>query len=513
MKIFLREILPSLLAILFIAVIWRGILSMTFQGEGFVYFDEATYYFSLNDPFNKENYFPVNEDLAARIFSHILSRVFLDDTRGYFAFLFSEMLVTLLSFYWVVRLLSKNRLAAFLSTIFLGVSYAANANMWASGGYQYFLQRGILLLPALLSLLLLIKFLQTNLLIFYLFSVSLYLLTVFLGFFATNFLPVMLLYPIVYLIMNFRLKISFLIKMILIPLPFLMGTYQIIKTAGTLTNNTPQGTHFLVTFIKIIIDVPSNISGFLQQLAVLTVPFFWDANLFSLIRKFFKLRVTDNQNLIWAQIAGTLIFCSAFIYLWKTRPSFRMATLFSGVGFMVLLYLNLFLNKAQSLAAFDSSRYFYYPYSMGAIFWGLFLAGVILRENGIFKKFFMGVFLIWIGYNIFVIERNNKEEGWRHIANKDMVNKIKEWSPVLKEKPYYVYFPGSGNTFGQGGLNFTQRFYAHPKSSFDFNEPDLPTLIKQNIQPEDIFVFRFDYQTHKVLDETKMWRAELVKFR
>lgn len=148
---------------------------------------------------------------------------------------------------------------------------------------------------------------------------------------------------------------------------------------------------------------------------------------------------------------------------------------------------------------------------MGAMFWGLFFSSMFLHKKGILRGIFIGILFLWLGYNVFSIERVFKEEGWRNTANKEMLAKIKEWSPVLKERPYYIYFPGSLNTLGPGGLWFARTFYAHPKTELDFNEPILPTLIEKNIKPEDIFIFRFDHQIHKVSDETKKWREELKK--
>lgn len=523
----LLDILIIISLVLIISYTWREIPSISFQGEGFWYFSVETASFNLNSPFDRDNYIPLREDLLARIVSTIFSRIFLDEMSGYFIFLYIEMILTVITMYFLVFVMIKNKLASFLAALFFGISYVANANMFASGGFQYFIQRGILLLPALLSLLLLVKFLQIKLFKFYFFSLCLYFLTVFLGFFATNFLPIIVLYPLVFLIVNFRWNWDFIIKMILIPVPFIIGTYQIIKNAGTLTNNTPKDTNFLITFWQIMTNFQNNLLNLLQQLAVLTLPFFWDKTILEfkisgvgvqrdLIKMFMEFKhsiiFSSDQILFIAEMTSVILYLFAFRYLWFNEPKWRLVTSTALGGFLTLLYLNLFLNPEQSLNVFTSSRYFYYPYSMGAIFWGLFFASIFLRKKGLVKKITIFIFLIWIGYNIFSVDRSFREEGWRFKANREMLEKIKEWSPLLKEKPYYVYFPGSVNTLGPGGLQFAQRFYGNPKSSYDFNEPVLPTLIKQNIRPEYIYVFRFDHQTHKVSDETNKWRTELKKY-
>lgn len=510
------DILIVLLLMLVIGFAWRGILSITFQGEGFIYFDEGTYAYNLKAPFDIENYLPFHEDLSARISTHVLSRIFLDNPFGYFAFMFTEMLLTNLAMYLLVRVMTGNRLAASLGTIFFGINYIANANMFAGGGYQYFTQRGVLLLPAILSLVLLVKYLQTRLLGYYFISLLVYLFTVVFGFYTTDFLPVMLLFPLVFIAVNINQGWRFFMETFWVPLPFLIGNYYLIKSAPSL--NHASDLPFLTVFFQRMTDFQSALAGISQQLAVLTLPFLLDSNLLNQIKGFLikpplGIRVyyqfSNSQHLVIIEAVSIALVLTAFVYLWRLKPNWRVATLTSLLGFLAMLYLNVFLNAEQSLNTLESSRYFYYPYSMGALFWGLFFAGVISERRDSVKKIFVVILLIWIGYNVYAIEALFAREGWRFKANREMLAKIKEISPALKSNPYYLYFPGSLNTFGSGGLQFAQRFYGHPKSAYDFEEPDLHKLIKQDVKPEDIFVFRFDHRTRNVFNETEKWRNEL----
>lgn len=475
---------------------------MSIQGEGFLYFSEDAYSFNTENPFALDNYWPPRVDLSATIINHILSRTFFDYMFAYFVVLFIVMLVVILTMYILVRVMTGSKLAAFCAAVIFGLSYAANANMLASGGYQYFSQRVVLVAPLFIAFLLLYKYLHSRFLGYYILSLILYLLILIFGSYATDFLPAIILYPLVFVIFNIKTDWSFFIQTIWIPLPFMIGNYFIVRNAGTLIHNTPAQTHFLINFFQKILDFSDTIPKFLQQMAVLTLPFLLDSRLFQL---------NIGQQLILAEILSVIIYAAAFIFLWKTKPSWRIITIFFLGGFIAILYLNLFLNPEQSLNTLESSRYFYYPFLMGAMFWGLFFASTFLYKRGILRVVFISILFLWLSYNIFSIERVFKEEGWRNTANKDMLAKIKEWSPVLKERPYFIYFPGSFNTLGPGGLWFARTFYAHPKTQLDFNEPDLPTLAKQNILSEDIFVFRFDHQTHKVSDETEKWRTKLEK--
>ncbi len=482
---------------------WKHIPSLQFQGEGAFYF--------LEFKCDLGPFFPVpavESERLARIIFHFLPQWFGDRMFLYMSFLFAVMLLMDLIIYLLTQVISKSKLVAFLTTLFCSLNYMGSFNMFSQGGYQWFVQRAILLPFVLLAFSLLVLHFRRGFWSYYIFSLLLYLFTIRMGFYGTMFLPLFIFYPLFYVISHIRERRRFL-KTFWTFLPFLVGNLFIIRNdPNACTGPACVGNNFLTAFFAFVSKIPDTLSGMTQQLSVMTLPLYWEKGLWKFLDIELGWQLSKNAQILLAQIIVTLLYFAAFLVIRKLRPDWKVLAWTSLLALVSMLIFNDYITWIPS-RSFESLRFFYFPSTMLSLFWGLFFAAILFQRKLLLKIVCLILLLLWTGYNINTIQRAVKEDAWRHKANKEILETIKQKSPILKEKPYLLFFPGSLNTFGGYGLHFAQRFYGHPDSRFDFHAPNLAKLAKEGVSPETIYVFRFDHQTRTIIDETESSRLLL----
>lgn len=516
-----KDLIPLGLILLFALIVWRHIPSTIFQGEGFIYFGqiERVNYKSL---FYLNNYLPpYGSELLAREGMAFLEYYFEDRIYLYMGFELVYMLFTSAILYLTVKKATESRVAAIFSTLIFSSGYIGNANMFGGGGYQYFMQRGLLLAPLLFAFLLLVLYVKRGFLIYYFLSLALFLFTVILGFFASWFVVVFIFYQFSILIVNFKKGWKLYLMVFLTPIPFLIGNYLIVKNHPT----SPSG-----SMVQLLNDLwqAGIVNGIGQQLLVMTSPLFWKIpplyfetpqlgvyrDLFiaflSVIREAYFFRF---DNILAFELINALVYLFAFVVIWKLQPRWRSLALASITTLITILAINFAFNRKEVVESFGSSRYFYYPSSMFSLFWGLFAAAIFLTNRQFIKKSFFLLLLLWLVANFYAIQRFNDEDWWRHQSNKDVISEIKYLSPMLKEEPFTIIIIGP---LSGGGIEFIHRYYAHPNTRFLYDNvtpPSVQELDKYRVDPNKLYVFIFDYQKKVLNNKTDEYRDKLVKFQ
>lgn len=468
---------------------WRHIPALPFQGEGFYYFKKLSSNFSIQ--------FPLPQDAFALVIFNFIAPIFKEQVNLYMYLLFIVMLVIDIAMYIFIRVITGNRLAAFSTAFLFSISYVGNYDMYSIGGYQYFVQRAVVLLPQLIALTFLILYFLRNFQIkYYVISLALFLLAIAMGFFGTWFLPPFIFYPCFYLLFNLKKIKQIWFKAIWVPFPFLIGNILLIKHG--LSPYTEE------SFLSFVFHNSKVVPGLIQQLVVISLP----PGTYDLSIKFLHLTEKTQVTPILG-ILTLILYISASIFIWKFKPSWRILVATSIASIVLMLLFNLYLNSANVLFTLGSSRYFYFPFVFVAVFWGLFLTAFSfsLKEK---RNYVLLIFcVVWLVVNNRAIQKNLKADEWMNTANKDTIDYLRLWSEDLKRDPSYVYLPANLGSYGAG---FAFRYFSHPDGKFrlqGFEDLDLPALAREKVDPEKLYVLYRDQAQEIVIDKTEESRALL----
>lgn len=484
MKNFKKSDVFLLGVILFVTFsFWRHIPSLQFVGEGFQYFayEASNIYIRL----------PLHHDLLAKTLFNVLPHIFNDSVHLYMWFLFIVMLLIDAIFYIGIRTITKSKLVGALSTIFLSLSYVANYDMYSAGGYQYFVQRGILLLFLLPAFCFFVLYFNGKFLLkYYVLSFTLFVTGIILGFFGTWFLPLFIFYPILYFLFNFRIRKKIFAKTIWTPFPFLVGNILIIKQSGFIPSDESILDFIVNKFLYAI-------SGILQQLAFVTFP------ISEIIR-----RLDHVSSHFQGVLALTFIwYVSAFFIILRIDRKLAPLAATALVSSLTMFLFNIYLNAANVLNSFWSSRYFYFPFTMLALFWGIFFSSLFVRKGR--AVFLPIVLVVWIAYNAYILNSAMEKDEFIQRANRETLRFLKANEKSLINNPSFVYLPMN---LGAYGVTFSNRFYNHPDGRFvlqGFQELELEKLADEKFDPQNLYVLKYDTRAQKVIDKTEESRQIL----
>lgn len=471
-----------LILILLSLFIWRHLPNLMFVGEGYTYFEPTVTKIILSSS--------IPHDLLAKILFNILPSIFQEKVSLYMWFLFLTMIAINIIFYLIVKNITGSKFIGLLSGFLLTTGYTANFDMYSVGGYQYFVQRGILLLFLLPAFYFLVLYFSRSFIIkYYIFSLLFYIIGIFSGFFSTWFLPVFIFYPLCYLTINFKKIKELFTKTIWTPLPFIISNLLIIRQSSFIPSEES-----LLSFV--FNNFSSSIIGILQQLTVMTFP------LGELLKTF------DKNSPQFLAILGitTVLYLGVLAISLKIKNNGKVLQLTAISSLISMLLFNVYLNSANVLNSFGSSRYFYYPFVMLAIFWGIFFSLIFGS-----KKLLLGLFCVgWIFINMTAIAKNLLDQEFLQRANRETLEFLNNRAPVLRQHPSVVYLPG----IGPYGVSFINRYYNHPEGKLilqGLEDLDLPKLAKDGVNPDRLYVLYFDSVSQLVIDKTEESREILKK--
>jgi hypothetical protein len=265
-----------------------------------------------------------------------------------------------------------------------------------------------------------------------------------------------------------------------------------------------------MVFFSFLSQIPSQISGITQQLSVMTLPFLYDKNLLNFFDINIEVLSIRRKYLFANQIVIVLVYFLAFeIMRRKNIKNFRLA-ISAFLAFATMLILNVYITP-EALRSFFSSRYFFFPSTMMALFWGIFLATLLEYKSKKIKSCSVFILIFWLIYNFYYIKHNLKLDAWRHEANRKIIEAVKNDSETLKKEPYHVAVLGM-RTLSAYGVHYIKRFYGHPDSIFYFDPPKIEDLAKQEVDPNKIFVYKYNYEAKKVINETEVYRTLLKNY-
>lgn len=476
-----QEIILLALVLTISFTVWRFIIGTQFQGEGFYYFTKDVTGFANT----------LAPDFFARAVFHILPRLFGGHVFLYMWFQLIWILFTEIVFYLTVRVVTKNKYIAILATLFFSLSFVSKYDMFATGGYQYFVQRGVILLPQLLSFLFFSLYLSrgTYFLSHYYLSLLLYIFSIIMGFFGTWFLPVFLGFPLFYLIFNWQTLKKHARRIIWTPIPFLLSNLLIIKQSSFVPGESIQS--FVYNNIQHVI------TGILQQLAVVT-PGLVDA-----------LKYFNKNTFEWILILTAVLYCLAFTTVYILNRNLRALIVTTILSLAAMLVFNMYLNEANVLHTFGSSRYFYYPFTMVAVFWSIFFYSVASKGR-LFYRIMLILCPVWVLYNIYQISQARQYDEPIQTANRETIDYV---TRMEFGEGSFVQLPAS---IGGWGHEFVSRFYSKQKTKFymEISDPiDLNKLVEQNVDANKVYVLHYAAISQSVVDQTESVRKQILELK
>ncbi len=487
MKKIRHEIILIILLLFLPLFTWRHLPTLQFQGEGFYYFTRMDQTLSIKSVIGPLQEYRKHYEAFAISFFNLVGPIFKDQVDLYMWFMFIVMLLIDFTFYILVRVVTGGKLTAAVAFILFSLSFIGTYDMYSSGGYQYFIQRGILLLPLFISFIFLYKYIKSKKIGFFIIALALYLMSIIMGFYGTWFLAPFIFYPL------FK-------KFFWLPVPFLIGNYYIVQDSNYAF---PRDSIVELLFHK----TGFIASGVIHQLTVLTLPFGW----YKPLAQMTTHSISDN---LWPYIFGpTLVFLygGGIMLVKKSYPKGIDLALTAFVSLLSMLFFNLYLNAGATFSILVASRYFYYPSAMLALFWSLVIVSAFKEGNSKLKVTVALILSFWIVGNIVAVKEAFKDDYQKHKNNYDTISTLKKWSPQMHEEPSYLILPYK---IGAYGGEFAKRFYVNQASFVaieKLNEVNYQELAKRKVDPRRLFVLHYDETSETVVDQTDKWRNYLYQ--
>jgi len=510
-----KKVIPLFIIPLLTIAAWYKILFQTFTGEGYIYLFRGV----MKDPLTgiDNNFFRFN--IGAALLFDLIKPIFQDNFFLYQSLLLFTIIILGILFYFIVYGLTQNKSIALISSILFSINYNTAFEMIAIGAYHNFADRVFFLLILFSSFILFIKFIDTKRTIFYLASLLLGVIGVFLSYFSFFYVPFLFFYA---LLAIFTRKIKFKEKRFLIICSFfyLIIMFLIINLPRFLKIPSMMPAE---GFLDFLLTNPSQILiHFFRQLTIMSVPDFILRQFFAIFNIGFTQAIYYGNGIHYLYIPTFLIYIAAGIFLYKNQKKLRPVIIASLLFFPCIFLLNLYMRAEIVTLLEPGSRYLYAPSIAFSIFWGVFLATIYNRSEKA-KPFIYLIIAFWIGIQLISINRQIKQESNYHIATKKIISyfkdslstKLKENSIVLTPRPMGNWGSFFLNKFyGKKLTIFTPRMdsqfewsngYASPYSSAGSGK------FRRSFDPKKDFIIYYDFEREKVIDVTKDYKA-IIKY-
>lgn len=481
-----KHVLNCFLIFFIVFFAWIGILKQTFLGEGNYYFVHRF----------QDDGFLFGYDVGARLLFDIITPIFRDNYFLYELFALISFSFIAILFYFFVDEFTKRRDVAFVATILFGVNYTTSFEMLATGAYQNFAQRIFFLIPLLLSFIFFCKF-KNGKSKYYLPSIILYTLSVFLAQYNIFFLVFLVSYTITFIITKpFSLKKIFQELFWIIPF-FISGIFIIYLPLFFGGSNLISGTSFSQ---YIVTQYQEVIFHSLRQFVFLTLP---ESVLTILVGTSPALYKQGMQSFF---IPVFLVYVISGIFLYKKNKSLRIQLITCLLFLPGVFVLNMFTRGDNVDHLASGSRYLFAPSIGFAIFWAIFIAYLAKKYN---KKVLYAFVIFWVLFQINVINNQIIKEEHNHIAIKKIIAYLKNISSKLSEDSIVIV----PNVLGDYGALFANIYYGKKHTLFlpFYDKIDWLDRYGRPFNPKKDIILSYDNQAEYVVNRTKEYKSIIVQ--
>lgn len=482
-----------MIILLFLTIFtWYKILFQMFMGEGYTYFGKSFFEdLSFADKL-------VRYEKGTWLIFELLETAFRDNLFLYQLLALFTLMVLGILFYLLVYEITMKKSIAFLSALFFSVSYNGMFEMIAIGNYQFFIQRMIYFLLLFPSALFFVRFLKTRKEKYFLFSVLLYIISLYLSQFSTFFLPFLLSYLFVFLFFTsgtIREKSFLGLRALFFVAPTLIFHYA----------ESQYGGSFLLrgqNFFTFIINESATIIDQIQlQLTVLSVPS--QALIF-----FSKVQESSLRSTIPSLYFPLLLFYIGIaLYVISKEKKLRVPVISSFFFIPIVFILNIFTRGSDFIEnILPGSRYLFVPSIGFSIILSIFLF-VFFSHKSIIPKSVAIVVIVYLVYsNIQAIYSEIDKDFYKHIAAKKSIEYIKNISPKLSSDSFVVV----PSVLSYYGAYFCQEFYGKEKTIFMPFFADWHKELKRPFDPKKDYIIDYDFGKGMVVDRAEEHR-EIIR--
>lgn len=402
-----KKIIPIILIIFCCVLVWYKTLNQSFLGEGFFYFDRGQDFFSgfrIIDIWEYDNFAKITFDVLPPIFGY--------NIQLYQCFQLLVMVVLALVLYKFIKYFTHNSWISVTGTIIFSTSYLGLFEMIGVSQYDRFVQRIPNQIFLLLSFIQLAKYFDLKRIKNYIFSLILFAIAVFLAHFSTFWLPLFVLYPLVFSLCHRKTIIS-TIKNLAFLMPFiLINLYLISRDVHTPGENFQN---FISNY-----GVSNLITQEILQISNMTLPPF-------LIEKIASISSSYVNILLILTLPILTLIISGIFLIAKKQKAYLPIYLLSVISLPILIFLDIFLGKVNAIynmrgytyfflpkvysinpaltASLKGDRYYMIPYFFLAIIFAILI--YVLIKNKLLYKIATIVFLTsYVLYNLFLVTTN-----------------------------------------------------------------------------------------------------------
>lgn len=421
---------------------WYKLYFQSLLGEGYLYFKDSNHFPIVGPQGNLENLY--RYDNQARLIYVLMEKVFKDNIRSFFIFLLIVLVLQNISFYFMVFKLSKERIVAFLSSIFFGISYVYLFEMVGIGYFQWPSERVPNFIFSFIAFYLYLTFLKSFNKHIYFLSLIIFLFSVLLAHYSIFFLTMFIFYTLFLLLFKER-SIKQIAIRILYLAPFILGSLFI-----TSKNQFIDDKGSLLVFALHEKNLPQEV---LNQITAVIIPF----NLWPLLEKYMHLSPSFINPKLYFLVV--LFFILSLIYVFKKRKEWGIILASCISSLVILSVFNLYTNRSAIIyLPFDSNRYYFTLGFFASIYLSLILYLLLYKNNNYFLRSILIIFFLWwIASNINKIWLRDRERQLTYLVNYKTQAYIRQISSRLKSNSIIIV----PSDIGVYGSEFYKKFYGN----------------------------------------------------
>jgi len=363
--------------------IWYPLVNLVLTWESYTYISSHFYLPLFTNTWISFG----NFDVQSMFTGSILSKLIGTNMPIYFGVEIFFILIINICMYFLGKTLIGSKKAGFIASFLFSV-YFFGIGFFAPNYYATFLQRIILNVPILLiSFIFLHRYLAEKNAKFYIVSIVLFILSIFIARFGIFLSFFVLLYPFFWeLLLSFNLR-SF-IRALLISLPYMLTIVfflKIHKLYGDAIGPKesimvflahPEKYHYIENVIRQLVNM-SSYPSVIQAIRLERSPFAF----------------LDPASTFKFAIPITLTYIISILTIWIKDKKHRALLLTIVSSLILSLFVNVYLDRFDVQKAAGMNRYYYYPSFILAIFWSLFIVSVF-KKNKLINKLIIGAILL-----------------------------------------------------------------------------------------------------------------------
>ena len=366
-----KDFIPIILLISLSFYAWKFILTWIIQFQGFMYFIPATSNMYLGLSYR----LLTTAQVAGVLLSAILPKLVGVNMSLYMWIQLIIMLFIGLLFYFVVKVVTKNRFIAFCAALIYTVSYFGNYDMYLIDYSAHLLERAsINVIFMLFSFLFLHLFLERTKTKYYVISIIFYFLGILSSHFSIIFTAPYFFYPFFWHLLNKKNAIKgFALGM---GYALISGFFVWLSSIGA--EPILQGR--TGSFLQFILNPEKSRypEGMLMQLV------YWSqypSIVKSILSGWSPMSFFNYDTAVNLKLFTISIYSIAAIVIYKGFSNKRVLLFTTIFGTASIFLLNMYLGRYDPFYSGGSMRYLYFPTYLLAIFWSLFLWVLFKNKN------------------------------------------------------------------------------------------------------------------------------------